>query len=55
MIVVALNYWQGEEHPKAAGRIARYAWGDDYHDLMKGKLEALLGRVRELHDGHLFV
>src|SRR5213082_2563237 len=38
VIVLALNYWQGE-HSKAqgtgaTGRIARYAWGDDYHELM---------------------
>lgn len=45
MIVVALNYWQGEPaaHPSdaAGGRIARYAWGDDYHEVMLRKLEQL--------------
>jgi epoxyqueuosine reductase len=45
VIVVALNYWQGEPaaHPSnaAGGRIARYAWGDDYHDVMLRKLEQL--------------
>ncbi|MEP6821273.1 MAG: tRNA epoxyqueuosine(34) reductase QueG [Chthoniobacterales bacterium] len=41
VVVVAMNYWQGEEEPAKAGRIARYAWGDDYHDVM-------LGRLREL-------
>jgi epoxyqueuosine reductase len=41
-IVVALNYWQGEdERAVGSGRIARYAWGDDYHDLMLAKLEKL--------------
>src|SRR6476659_1185488 len=35
VVVVALNYWQGERLPeKGEGRIARYAWGRDYHDLM---------------------
>ena len=39
VIVLALNYWQGG-HSKAqgngaTGRIARYAWGDDYHELIK--------------------
>ena len=42
VIVVALNYFQGEQQPGGSpGRIARYAWGDDYHDLMLRKLEEL--------------
>lgn len=47
MVVVALNYFQGPAPGQpGTGRVARYAWGDDYHDLMLGKLEqlsALLG------------
>ena len=45
IIVLALNYWQGDgaraSGTAAMGRIARYAWGDDYHDVMAPKLEAL--------------
>ncbi len=41
VIVLALNYWQGAEESGRPGRIARYAWGDDYHDVM-------LARLREL-------
>ena len=47
VIVVALNYWQGDaptassDTSSAMGRIARYAWGDDYHEVMLGKLEQL--------------
>ena len=42
VIVVALNYWQGQRPADAArGKIARYAWGDDYHDIMLPKLEEL--------------
>ena len=49
VIVVALNYWQGEERrPRGSGRIARYAWGDDYHDLMLAKLEQLSAFLAEL-------
>lgn len=72
VIVLALNYWQGERpaaemqtkegrftnrrpndggletaapwgrRPSPArGKIARYAWGDDYHDVIQAKLKAL--------------
>ncbi|MEP6777117.1 MAG: tRNA epoxyqueuosine(34) reductase QueG [Chthoniobacterales bacterium] len=45
VIVVALNYWQGPERAESSsapsGRIARYAWGDDYHELMLRKMEQL--------------
>jgi epoxyqueuosine reductase len=27
------------------GRISRYAWGDDYHEVMKGMLDALRSRI----------
>ncbi|MDB6173593.1 MAG: Epoxyqueuosine reductase [Chthoniobacteraceae bacterium] len=43
VIVLAMNYWQETpENSSAAqfskGRIARYAWGGDYHDLIEAKL-----------------
>ena len=53
VIVVALNYFQGNESlPERApsGRIARYAWGDDYHDLMLDKLREL-GAFLSEHGG----
>jgi epoxyqueuosine reductase len=49
IIVVALNYWQGDRQwPHGTGRIARYAWGNDYHDLMLAKLEKLSAFLAEL-------
>ena len=49
IVVVALNYWQGEQpHTVGRGRIARYAWGDDYHDVMLEKLERLSAFLTEL-------
>lgn len=45
IIVVALNYFQG--HPTrpsqtaATGKIARYAWGDDYHNVIAARLEKI--------------
>ncbi|MEQ1851309.1 MAG: tRNA epoxyqueuosine(34) reductase QueG [Chthoniobacteraceae bacterium] len=39
VVVLGLNYWQRDVAPRAkAGRIARYAWGDDYHDVIEPKL-----------------
>lgn len=49
IIIVALNYWQGAETaPRTPGRIARYAWGDDYHETMLEKLEQLSAFLTEL-------
>lgn len=43
VIVLAMNYYQGPAPTTAAGgyRIARYAWNEDYHDLIGAKLKAL--------------
>ncbi len=44
VVVLALNYWQGErppDRPAARGRIARYAWGDDYHELISRRLDRI--------------
>lgn len=42
VVVLAMNYFQGEA-PRAPleGKIARYAWNDDYHDLIEDKLRRL--------------
>lgn len=48
VIVLALNYYTPHEHTDAAGegKISRYAWGDDYHDVVKAKLRELLGWIK---------
>jgi len=54
-VVLAMNYWQGNADPAATGdpafrrgRIARYAWNDDYHDVIEPRLRQL----DELLRGH---
>lgn len=57
IISVAMNYYSGYSRPvessESRGWISRYAWGDDYHNLMKGKLEALLESIGQFHDGNI--
>jgi epoxyqueuosine reductase len=65
VIVLALNYFQGSNSaassPRdesvrmantaaATGRIARYAWGEDYHPLIEKKLKAI-DRLLSAHGG----
>ena len=54
VVVLAMNYWQGPrtgaQSRADAGRVARYAWGDDYHDLIETRLRALDGFLQE-HGG----
>lgn len=47
VVCVALNYFNPEPHVDSPdiGKISRYAWGDDYHDVLRDKLKALLAWV----------
>lgn len=49
VIVVALSYYQPPPDPpedgRSHGRVAMYAWGDDYHDVIREKLRAMRDRM----------
>lgn len=48
VVAVALNYYTPHEHADSpsTGKVSRYAWGDDYHDILKEKLKLLLEFVQ---------
>ena len=48
VIVVLLNYYTGHKHEENAerGKLSRYAWGDDYHDVVREKLNELLAWIK---------
>ena len=51
VVVVGLNYYPGDhdEHEESQGKVARYAWGVDYHDVL---LDGL-GRMAAWLEDHL--
>ena len=50
VVVVALNYFTPHQHQQSSttGKVSRYAWGDDYHDVVKEKLLSLLAWIKEV-------
>lgn len=48
LLLLAMNYGTAEPAPVAAGqgRVSRYAWGEDYHDLIHERLKRLADFLR---------
>ncbi len=60
IVSVAMNYgiaappeFADEDPPH--GKVARYAWGDDYHDVLLQRLKQLQSEVEELSGGKAYV
>ncbi len=45
VVVVLKNYYTDHRHT-SPGKISRYAWGDDYHDVVGSGLRTMLERIR---------
>jgi epoxyqueuosine reductase len=53
VVCVALNYYADVKHSTepTAGKISRYAWGDDYHIIMTDRLEGLMKEIQSFQPG----
>jgi epoxyqueuosine reductase len=54
ILVLGLRYFDpryaeaaGAPEPDLYGRVASYAWGDDYHDVLPGRLKALVAFIED--------
>ncbi len=49
LVVLAMNYYTPHKHEEdnSKGKISRYAWGDDYHDVVKEKLWELFNWIKD--------
>lgn len=53
IIVTATNYYSlpknsGQSIPENHGKLSRYAWGEDYHEVLIGRLAKLSEKIKEL-------
>jgi epoxyqueuosine reductase len=51
LITLAVDYYAESpvfEHENRYGRVARYAWGRDYHDVVKPRLQALASKIEHI-------
>ena len=47
VITLLFNYYPKETQPPTAAKIAKYAYGNDYHDVIRQKLKQLLSLLKE--------
>ena len=60
VIAVAMNYFADVKHSTdpETGKVSRYAWGDDYHEILSERLRTLLDFIKSIEpstEGKLYV
>ncbi len=57
VVSVGMNYSTPLPRPEVSddsrGWISRYAWGDDYHDLVRQRLDLLLAKIKGIYGGDI--
>lgn len=49
VITLLMNYYPGSvQQTEAAPKISRYAWGEDYHEVIRARLKLFLSQLREI-------
>jgi epoxyqueuosine reductase len=51
LITLAVNHYSDVptfNHDHRYGRVARYAWGKDYHDVVRSRLQVLIGKIKHI-------
>ncbi|MEP7143777.1 MAG: tRNA epoxyqueuosine(34) reductase QueG [Ferruginibacter sp.] len=46
VITLLLNYFPGQEQTATAPKIAKYAYGEDYHEIIREKLKKILAEIK---------
>jgi epoxyqueuosine reductase len=47
VITFLMNYFPKEQQMQDVPKIARYAWGEDYHEVIRAKLKTILSKIEE--------
>lgn len=47
VITLLMNYYPEQQQAPASPKIAKYAWGKDYHDVIRAKLKTLLQKIQD--------
>jgi epoxyqueuosine reductase len=47
VITFLMNYYPKEQQMQDVPKVARYAWGEDYHEVIRAKLKTILSKIEE--------